>query len=138
MKLEEDQHIKRASLNGSEIAAYYEDQGYGFIYLPPLKTERYQVNYKLGEETSMPHVFLKGTYNVYRFDSQKEQTKLKVRVYGDQKLHLRNVDKPLNVHSSNENLKVTKYNYNPSERSAVLWLSAHDIQGETTTLTMEH
>jgi len=136
--LKENEHIQDAKLNDESIAAYYEEAGYGFIYLPPLDQKKYELSYKTGSATTMPHVYHNGTYNVYHFESGKKNTQIRVRVYGDQKLEVRQVKEPVSVSSSNNNLVVKKYEYDERNQTATLWLEGLDIQGETSTITLGH
>jgi hypothetical protein len=136
--LGENEHIRVAEVNGEPVAAYYEEAGFGFIYLPPLEQKKYELTYKTGSATAMPHVYHSGTYNVYRFEPGRKSTQMRVRVYGDQKLEIRQVREPVSVSSSNSNLTVKRYEYDEAEQTATLWLKAHDIQGETGEITLEH
>ncbi|MFP4620391.1 MAG: hypothetical protein ACLFM7_03720 [Bacteroidales bacterium] len=139
--LEEGQHLQEASINGESIACYFEDQGYGFIYLPPLKKKKYRINYNMGSEVQMPHVYNDGTYNVYRFRHETgDSTALKVRVYGSQKLKIRNIPnyEPDQMSSSNKNLKIKEVSYCAQRQELTLSLKAHDIQGETGIIRMSH
>jgi len=132
--LEKGEHVQEASINGESIVAYYEEQGYGFIYLPPLEQNEYRVNYETGSKVEMPHVYNDGTYNVYQFNHHKgEGTEIKVRIYGDQNLKIRNVeDYQVNqISSTNKDLKINDINYSKQRDELILSLDAHDIQGET-------
>jgi len=138
--LKEGEHIQNASINNKSIASYFEDQGYGFLYLPPLEKKKYRVSYQVGSEIHMPHVYNDGTYNVYHFSHDPDKgTRIKVRVYGDQKLKIRNVPNYQSgeVASSNKNLKINQISYSEEKRELTLSLRAHDIQGETGIIKLE-
>ena len=40
VKLDEGQHVSHTALDGKPIASYYEAEGYGYIYLPPLEKRK--------------------------------------------------------------------------------------------------
>lgn len=138
--LDEGKHIRKASINGNSISSYFEDQGYGFLYLPPLEKKKYRVNYSTGSEVQMPHVYNDGTYNVYKFAHEEgKATEIEVRIYGNQKLKIRNVPsyRPDQITCSNNNLKIKEVSYSEQRQELTLTLKAHDIQGETGVIKLE-
>lgn len=134
IKLEDGEHLMDARINNESIACYYEDQGFGFLYLPVLKKEKYRISFEKGTNVKMPHVYNDGTYNLYYFyHEQGKGTEIKVRVYGEQKLKLRNITNyfPDKITSSNENLKIKNVSYSEIKNELELTLKAHNLQGET-------
>jgi len=136
VKLNEDEHISSASLGDSEIASYFEDQGFGFIYLPPLEQKEYKLDYIIGKEIMPDCVLNDGTYNVYSFKSAKKKTFIKLRVYGKQKIKIRTTRIPVKINISNKNVQVLQQDYNKEQKLLILELDAHDIQGETTKIEL--
>ncbi len=66
IKLGKNEHISSASINGESVSAYFEDGGYGFLYLPRLQKKLYDVKYEVGRKIITGTVYNDGTYNVYR------------------------------------------------------------------------
>lgn len=131
--LQKGEHLQRARVNGQPVAAYYEDQGYGYIYLPPLNQEKYRLQVVKGPQVEMPHIYNDGTYNVYQFQHQKDRAKFKLRMYGRQDVRLRglSMDTPVSVTSAEEGIKILDHQYHPGKKELVITMEAHDIQGET-------
>ena len=46
--LAQGQHLSAASIDNKEIASYFEDEGYGFLYLPVLEQKKYTLRYSIG------------------------------------------------------------------------------------------
>ncbi len=134
IKLEPEEHVEYADINGNPIAGYYEDQGFGFLYLPPLEKEKYVVNFKTGAKTLMPHIYNDETYNIYQFSHKEgEETSIQIRLYGTQKIKLRNVTTklPKIINSVDENIKIENIKYNKIENELQITVRGQDIQGET-------
>lgn len=66
IRLNGGQHVSSATIN-ERVPAYFEDQGFGFLYLPRLQTKKYVVKYYMGNELPRGIVYNDGTYNVYGF-----------------------------------------------------------------------
>ncbi len=134
VRLKPEEHIESAELNGQAIAGYYEDQGYGFLYLPPLEKKQYTLKFRKGANTRMPHIYNDETFNVYEFNHKEgEGTEMKVRLYGAQKIKLRNVTNrlPRQVNSVSDNIKIENIRFNKDRSEVQLMLKAHNFQGET-------
>ena len=136
VKLNEQEHISSASFGDGEIAAYFEDQGFGFIYLPPLEQKIYKLEYTIGREILPDCVLNDGTYNVYSFKSVKKNIFIKLRVYGKQKIKIRTTQAPVQVKISNRNVQLLEQDYSNEKQLLILELDAHDIQGETTKIEL--
>jgi len=136
VKLNKQEHISDASFGDNEIAAYYEDQGFGFIYLPPLDRKEYMLEYTIGKEIMPNCVLNDGTYNVYSFKSGKKKTFIKLRIYGKQKIKVKTGKPPVKIKSSNNNVHILEQDYNEEERMLTLELDALNIQGETTEIEL--
>jgi hypothetical protein len=136
VKLNEKEHISDASFGDGEIAACFEDQGFGFIYLPLLEQREYELEYTIGKEI-MPNCILNdGTYNVYNFKSGKKKTFIKLRVYGKQKIKIRTPKSPVRIKVSNKNVQLLQQDYNEEQKTLILEMDALDIQGETTEIEL--
>jgi hypothetical protein len=139
VKLNDGEHIENAEIDGNHVACYFEDQGYGFIYLPPLEQEVYKVSFKKGTLTQMPHVYNDGTYNVYSFkQGDGRGIEIDVKIYGSQRLRIRNIGeyKTGQISSSNPDLKIETITYSEDNKESILSLNAHDFQGERGIITL--
>lgn len=84
VKLNLGQHISSASLNDRNVLTYFEDQGFGFVLLPPLKQQAYTFKYSLSETELPVCIWNDGTYNVYDVEQNAKGLTASVRVYGEQ------------------------------------------------------
>ncbi len=134
VKLSKGQHISYASINNKEIAAYYEDEGYGFIYLPILKQKKYVLKYSVGTEMMPHYVYNDGTYNVYSFKYEKNKSVIYLRLYGQQVVKITGIALPGKIEISNPAVSLIKKHYDNVTKTLSLTLKAHDIEGETTTI----
>lgn len=89
VKLDQGQHISSATLNDKKVSAYFEDQGYGFILLPPLKQEVYTFRYTLSDSLLPVCIWNDGTYNVYDVEHAENGITASVRVYGEQTIRIK-------------------------------------------------
>ena len=136
--LESGQHVSEASLNGKPIPAYYEDGGFGFLYLPALERDRYELSYALDDERIHPSVNLTGTYNVYSWKPGKRQSALDLKMYGTQEVQIFTDKAPKEIVSKNPHLTVRDYQYFAEEQVLTLTIFGRDIQGERGIITIKH
>ena len=129
IKLAENEHIAAAELNGEGIPAYFEEEGWGFLYLPRLEKEEYHLHYQLGPETMPLHVIHDGTANIYQLRQQADKLLIDLKVYGRQTLKVK-CGKPRQVLSFTEELSVKGYHYDANTATLAVDLEANDIQGE--------
>jgi hypothetical protein len=133
VKLKRGQHVSTALLDGNPIAVYFEDEGFGFLYLPVLEKKRYSLTYSIGHTALPVHIYHAGTYNIYNLVSKSEVIQIKARIYGDQVLTLK-CDQPTNVVSREKNLEVKSYDYNTETKTLIVRVKGTDMQGSTGTL----
>ena len=130
VKLEENQHLSAASLNREPIAAYFEEEGWGFLYLPPLKREEYLLRYQIGEAALPLHVVHTGTSNIYGvWQELDSKLVIDLKVYGSQDLQIR-CKKPGQVLSTTEGLVVEGQEYDANTSILTVSLRALDFQGK--------
>lgn len=129
VKLNDGIHVSTASINGKPISAYFEDEGYGFIYLPRLGKDHYTVKYEMGKTLPAAFVNNTGTYNIYNVVSTSKKFSFGLRMYGTQQVTVK-CAKPSRVESDNNNLKVVNYSYNNESGLLSLEISGRDMQGE--------
>lgn len=134
--LAEGQHISVASINNREIASYFEDQGFGFLYLPVLEQKNYTLKYSIGSKIMPYYVYNDGTYNVYDFIYEKDKASINLRIYGQQVVKIAGITSPGKIEISNPSVALIATNYDSTTKTLSLTLNAHDIQGETTKINI--
>lgn len=128
--LNDGQHISDARINGEPVAAIFEEAGFGFIYLPPLQQEIYEMTWETGNNPMSYSINNTGTYNVYSTGEENGQKTFKIRMYGTQDVRFRVPDNYL-VESNHARLKVLEQRYDTENGELVVTMNGHDIQGET-------
>src|SRR5699024_5428119 len=88
IKLNPGEHITYATLNGEIIPAYYENEGFGYLYLPKLDKKEYILEYSTGGELIRNTVYNTGTYNVYRIETEDESMVIDLKIYGVQTVEI--------------------------------------------------
>lgn len=135
VKLEEGQHVSNALLEDKPISAYFEDEGYGFIYLPRLDKKKYELKYELGESYINRVILNKGTYNVYDVKNDSDEFIFDLKMYGTQDVTIK-CEKPAKVISSNPNLEILSQKYSDKQNELILNIKGRDMQGEEGTITI--
>lgn len=130
IKLEKNSHISSARINRKKIASYYEDCGFGFLYLPQLGQQKYLLEYEQGDNFMDTYVFNDGTYNIYSLESRKAKTSIDIRLYGKQQVQICGIEKPFHISISNSSVVLLNHQYQHDKRVLKIILKAHDIQGE--------
>jgi len=134
--LPEKQHVSTANLDGEPIAAYLEEAGFGYIYLPPLKKGQHEFTYSIGRQVLPLYVRHTGTSNVYRLHQAARELSIDLKMYGTQVVRVVGVEKPTKVSSSNEFLTVIAFEYDDEARSLDLHIHGRNMQGERGTVTI--
>ncbi|MBE0649503.1 MAG: hypothetical protein IH595_01560 [Bacteroidales bacterium] len=132
--LAKGQHISAASIDNKEIASYFEDEGFGFLYLPVLERKKYTLKYSVGTSTMPHYVYNDGTYNIYSFTCNKDVAALVIRLYGTQVIKIVGISSPQKIDITNPKVTLLDKNYNEDSKTLFINLKAHDIVGETTTI----
>jgi hypothetical protein len=136
-QLQPGQHISSASLLDNRIAAYFEDEGFAFIYLPPLQRRRYTFVYAIGHELMPVHVFNDGTYNVYDVEVNGKSIQVRIKVYGTQTLRIRCSGPVMMVKSLSNDIIIRSYSYFDSLGELRVTVSGKDMQGSVGELLVE-
>ncbi len=136
--LAKGQHVSAASIDNEEIASYFEDQGFGFLYLPVLKQRKYMLKYSIGNKTMPHYVYNDGTYNVYSFIYDKNKVTINLRSYGTQIVKIMGMSLPHKIEITNPNVTLLDKNYDKRSKTLSLNLNVHDIMGETTTIGLTY
>lgn len=129
VKLEEGEHVNMALIDGDPIASYYEAEGFGYIYLPPLLKNKYTLEYSIGNRKMNNHVNNTGTYNVYYVKQTNSEINIDIKMYGKQIVEFYGQEIK-SIVSSNKNLKVEDFTYNEDNKTTYLTINGRNIQGE--------
>lgn len=117
-----------ATINGAPIPAYFKDEGFVFLYLPPLEQKKYELNYTVGRETTEEHVFNDGTYNVYALQKHQDNILVSLKMYGQQFVKVK-CDLPTKVISLTKGLIIEAFDYDAIAGMANINTRALDFQG---------
>jgi len=128
LKLEANQHLTKAFIDGEQIASYFEDAGYAFIYLPPLKKKKYRLRYLTGSALMPFYVFNDGTYNVYGLKTTVNQILIDIKMYGSQTIKIRCL-KPQLIISDSDGLMIERFTFLSREKMLKIDLKAKNMQG---------
>ncbi len=137
VELKEGKHVSSASIDGGPIAAYYEGEGFGYIYLPILSKKNYILEYKIGDQRIDRSVYNSGTYNVYNVIDRGSSLDIDLKMYGEQVVEVY-TSKPASVISSNENLLINSFSYDEETSTTYLTINGRDIQGERGTISLKY
>jgi hypothetical protein len=135
--LKNNEHVSIATLNGKPIPAYFEDFNWGYLYLPVLKQEKYELKYEIGSSMMPLFVLNTGTYNVYDFTKDKNKVTIDLEMYGNQTLTVK-CDNPKTISTNNKNLIILSNSYDNSSKILSIELKGIDIQGERGLLTLSY
>ena len=137
VKLGENEHITAAALNGESIPAYFEEAGFGFLYLPRLDRKVYSLTYSIGEAEMPLYVVHEGTSNVYSLKQQDGSIEVDLKMYGSQSLKVKCSNTPKHVQSLNEGLRVKSYHYRQDDSMLTIGIMALDFQGKRGKIRIE-
>jgi hypothetical protein len=133
VKLDQGQHVSHAKLDGQPIASYYEAEGYGYIYLPPLEKKIYRFEYMVGRQPMDRYVNNTGTYNVYGISDKGRTLEIELKMYGEQILKIRSPE-PRSVTSNDKGLRIKNFSYDKNNSVTSVTIEGNDIQGEKGTV----
>ncbi len=136
--LAQGQHLSAASIDNKEIASYFEDEGYGFLYLPVLEQKKYTLRYSIGAAKMPLYVYNDETYNVYSFSHDEDKVTVNVRLYGTQVVKIVGESLPQKIEITNPNVTLLDESYDKESKTLFLNLKAHDIIGETTPIELTY
>ncbi len=137
IKLGDSEHVSWARIDGKPVAAYYEAEGYAYIYLPPLQKQNYTFEYKVGDKKMERFVNNTGTYNVYNVTEHDSSLDIDLKMYGEQVVEI-HTPEPTSVTSSNDYLQVKSFTYDEEQNRAFITINGRDIQGERGTIHVKH
>jgi hypothetical protein len=128
LKLDKSQHITEAAINGNLVPAYFEEEGFAFLYLPPLKKEKYILQYHTGSELMPLYVFNDGTYNVYELSRSVNQIRITLKMYGIQTVKVQ-CNNPVNVVSGTKGFNVERFGYLSDKGMLQITVQGTNMQG---------
>jgi hypothetical protein len=137
--LQQGEHISEVTLNGLGAEVFFEQDGYVYLYLPPLQQSKYTLRYQIGTGYPRFCVFVEGTYNILKVVNAEDKTTVSVKMYGTQDL-IFHCDRPIRVSSNNSGLLVRQTAYDEQARRLTVTLEAKDFQGSRgeIDITWEH
>lgn len=136
IQLPQGKHISESKINGQYLPAILEDGEYAYLYLPPLKQQKYELTYEVGKELLPFVVNHTGTYNIYRLDKLNSHVELEIEMYGTQNIELRIEEAPNSVVSNNPHLHINSWEYAEKTNMLNLIVSGRDMQGESGTIVI--
>ena len=116
-------------LSQDQLEIHIQDEGYGFIYLPPLERKKYKFVYKIGSSIMPVFVNNTGTYNVYKVWEDRKNLEFEIKMYGTQIVQII-CPQPKSVSSDNPYLKILSQKYEQQNQMFSLEIYGRDMQGE--------
>ena len=130
-----EQHVSEATIDGGQIAGYYEDSGYGYMILPILNKSIHILSFMLGSTYLPTYVLNDATYTVFSFNSTDDKVETELEMYGTQDVKIKGMPfEPRQILSNNPNVIIQSYDYDSESCILSICLTAIDVQGEKTTL----
>jgi hypothetical protein len=133
-KLQAGEHVSSASLNGGDIACYYEERGFAYIVLPKLEKKQYTLTVATGPSDLPAYVRNDGTYNVQEFRSGPDDAVVILEMYGTQRVKVKLPFEPRDVTSSNPDLEIKDWRYEAPFSSMLV--RGRNIQGQPGIITI--
>src|SRR5690625_1276636 len=124
-------------MNKRYVPAYYETEGYVYIYLPKLERVANEVSYEIGQRQKDRYVNNTGTYNVYQVTNHDDTFSFELIMYGTQMVRVV-TSQPRAVTSNNDFLKILSQGYDESEGVLQLEIQGRNIQGERGIITLTY
>jgi hypothetical protein len=128
IRLFANEHVSEVTLNNELIPAYFEDEGYAFLYLPLLKREKYELRYTVGNHEMPLYILNDSTYNVYDLKRKSNSILVDIKMYGKQFIKIK-CSKPDNVVSKDKDLLVKNFVYNTLTGVLHIEVAASNVQG---------
>lgn len=136
VELKENQHVSKAEINGRQISAYYEDAGFGFIYLDKLEKKEYELIFEITEKSLPVYVNNTGSYNIYAVNNIGNNLTFTIKMYGTQPVRIK-CPEPANIKSENPGLKIISSDYDIANGILELKVYGHNIQGEKGSISID-
>ncbi len=134
-KLQNGEHISSASVNGGDIACYYEERGFAYVVLPRLERKQYTLTITTGTSEMPSYVWNDGTYNVEEFHSGRDNAVVGLEMYGTQRVKMKLRFEPGEVASNNADLEIRDWRYDAPFLH--LLIRGRNIQGQQGMITIK-
>lgn len=128
LKLNEGEHVSRATIDGCIIPGYLEVEGYALLYLPQLINKKYLFEYEVGNEMMENVVWHDTTSNLFDMDASVNEVRLNICAYGEQEYTFLTHNSVEAVISNNPCIEIK--HWHQTQGKLLFTASAHDIQGE--------
>lgn len=128
IKLDPGQHVSSAKIGDKTIPAYFEQAGYGILFLPTLLQESYLLEYTLGQKTLSRVIWHDTTATIFDLISNEKEVKIEVCLYGQQTLRLIGFALPQKIGSHNSSIQIVDFYMDKG--FLCIETSAHNMQGE--------
>ena len=135
-RLRDGEHVSSASVNGQDIACYYEERGFAYVVLPRLEKKKYTLNILTGTSDMPTYVWNDGTYNVEAFKGGTEDAVVALEMYGTQHVKVKLRFAPHDVSSNNDDLEVKNWRYDAPFLSMLV--RGRNIQGQRGVITIRN
>lgn len=122
-------HISSATMDTGEIAGYFEERGFAYLFLPQLSPGVHRVRFTTGDSDMPVYVLNDGTYNVESFRGTDNSAYIGIEMYGTQEVKVKPGFEPLEVTSNNRNLQILEWRYD--DPFVVIKVKGGNIQGES-------
>ncbi len=135
-RLRDGEHVSSASVNGQDIACYYEERGFAYVVLPRLEKKKYTLNILTGTWDMPTYVWNDGTYNVEAFKGGTEDAVVALEMYGTQHVKVKLRFSPHDVSSNNDDLAVKNWRYDAPFLSMLV--RGRNTQGQRGVITIRN
>lgn len=131
--LDNEQHISSVLFSSPmSVASCFKDRGFGYVVLPKLEQQKYEVIIHTGTTQLYNCVVNNGTYNINKMEIKDKKVLLDVEMYGTQNIHIRlKSGKPTKIKSLNKGLSIESWKWNADKKVCEVMIKAGDIQGVT-------
>jgi len=134
-QLRDGEHISSASVNGRNIACYYEERGFAYVVLPKLEKKQYTLTVTTGTSDMPTYVWNDGTYNVEDFQSGTDNAIVGLEMYGTQRVKVKLRFEPDQVASNNTSLEIRDWRYEAPFLNMLI--RGRNIQGQRGVITIK-
>lgn len=125
-------HVSAASIesDGATLfpAAYFEDEGFGFVYLPPLERRVYLMKCEFSQSMPTGCVWNDGTYSALQCRSCGGTITVELELYGTQTVKVL-CPEPAAVEAKEGKLSVRRWRYDEEKALLEIDIAAPDMQG---------
>ena len=129
--LQKAEHVSSVTSNKNiKALSYYKERGFGYISLPMLKKDKYDIDIQTGNSPLLDCVINEGTYNIIQLNKEKEEITVELEMYGKQDVYvkLKNAE-IVDIKSLSKGLIINSWLWCKETQLCVISVSANDVQG---------